>query len=221
MSALGSASAALNDMKPAGGPNDQRVTIEGSLLDRAMQNDGEALTTLFRQFIPPTERIEFAEYLGTDGLFGLGNKSFACLTERRLASLRVGILGKVWYQDGFLEHTNSGVIHQPSLLGLYVLIGITILAWLFFGAGLLGAASGGFAELLSFILLLAVLPLMLWLAIKLFYARVKCGFVWWVREGVAVYTFTNRSRMRRANHLYRLCVDMRDERIRSLGRSSG
>jgi len=80
---------------------------------------------------------------------------------------------------------------------------------------------GGLAELLSFLFLLAVLPLMLWLAIKLFYARVKCGFVWWVREGIAVYTFTNRSRMRRANHLYRLCVDMRDEQIRALGRSLG
>ena len=219
MSALGAAGATFNDLKPAGGPNDQRVEIGGSLLERAMLNEKEALTTLFRQFIPPTERIEFAEYFGTDGLLGLGNKSFACLTDRRLASLRVGILGKVWYQDGFLEHTNSGVIHQPSLLGLYILLGFTIILWMFMGTALLNVARGGFSELLSFLLLLFILPLMLWLAVKLFYARVKCGFVWWVREGIAVYTFTNRSRMRRANHLYRLCVDMRDERIRALGRS--
>lgn len=218
MSALGAASASLGEFRPSGGPDDQRVQMEASLMDRAKQNDKEALTTIFRQFIPPTEKIEFAEYFGTDGIFGFGNKSFACLTDRRLASLRVGILGKVWYQDGFLEHTNSGVIHQPSLLGLYILLGFTILGWMVLGAGLLDAVNGGFEELLSFLFLLALLPLLLWLMVKLFYARVKCGFVWWVREGIAVYTFTNRSRMRRANHLYRLCVDARDERLRALGR---
>ena len=43
MSVIG-AGAILNEFKPVGGPDDQRVEIGGSLLERAMQNDKDALT---------------------------------------------------------------------------------------------------------------------------------------------------------------------------------
>jgi len=41
--------------------------------------------------------------------------------------------------------------------------------------------------------------------------------VWWIREGIAVYVFTNRSKLTRANHLYRLCTQLRDERLKAVG----
>ncbi len=95
------------------------IKVERSLLDRAKGNDLEAITTMFRQFMSPDETIYFAEHCGLLGFWGLGTHSFACLSNRRLASLQVGAFGRVHYNDGFLEHGNSGVVYQPSLLKLW------------------------------------------------------------------------------------------------------
>src|SRR5207244_1399020 len=80
---------------------------------------------------------------------------------------------------------------------------------------------GGFMGLLAAVLLIALglgLGLLAFvMTIKLYYRVEKCGLVWWIREGICVYIFTNRGKLTRANHLYRLCCQVRDERLKLVG----
>jgi hypothetical protein len=203
------------------------IKLESSLLQRAKRNDFDAVTKMFRQFMSPDEEIYFAEYSGHLGFWIFGTHSFACLTNRRLASLQVGSFGRVLYNDGFLEHHNSGLVYQPSLLKLYL--------WSFFAAffGLLVFGSslvlapqvsnqlGGLLGLLAAVLVVALgfgLGLLaVVVTIRIYYSLNKCGLLWFIREGISVYVFTNRGRLNRANHLYRLSCQVRDERLKAVG----
>ena len=203
------------------------IQVDRSLLDRAKGNDLGAITKMFRQFMSPDEEIYFAEYCGLLGLWIFGTHSFACLSNRRLASLQVGAFGRVLYNDGFLEHHNSGVVSQPSLLKLYLwsffagLFGVLVLAMALVAAvgvfqalgGVLGALGGFFTVALG----LGLALLTVYLTIRLYYNLNKCGLVWWIREGICVYVFTNRGKMNRANHLYRLSCQVRDDRLKAVG----
>lgn len=161
----------------------------GSLLGNAKKGDTRAIVTLFKQFVPPDEHIEAVDYLGVQGVWGLGTHSFACVTSRRVAGLRTKIFGEVTYQDAALEHVNSGVIYQPSRFWLYVFV---------IGSAFLTA---GFSLLL--------LPL----TVRLFYRFKKSGLVLWVREGIPVYIFSDRKRLINANRLYRTALALRENRI--------
>jgi hypothetical protein len=177
-----------------------QLNIEQSLLDRAKRNDRDALEMMFRQFIPPEEDILFVEFFGTQGMWWAGKNSFACLTNRRIASIMVGAWGEVTFQDGVLEHYNSGMIHQPGLLMLYVFVAL----WVVFSLSLLG------------------LPLLLLPYVVQYYYRVnKCGLVWAIREGIAVYLFSNRNRLVRANQLYRLAAGQYERHLHELPRIAG
>jgi hypothetical protein len=203
------------------------IRVDRSLLDRAKANDLGAITTMFRQFMSPDEEIYFAEYCGLLGVWIFGTHSFACLSNRRLASLQVGAFGRVYYNDGFLEHQNSGIVAQPSLLKLYLwsffagLFGVLVLAMaLVTAVGVfqeLGGALGLLAGFLTVALGLGLALLTVFLTIRLYYSLNKCGLVWWIREGLCVYVFTNRGKMNRANHLYRLSCQVRDERLKVVG----
>lgn len=211
----------------AGVPASAAIRVDRSLLDRAKDNDLDAITTMFRQFMSPDEEVYFAEYCGLLGLWIFGTHSFACLSNRRLASLQVGAFGRVFYNDGFLEHQNSGAIHQPSLLKLYVwAFFAAVLGLLTIGIGLVGAVGvfqalsgvlGFLAALLVVVLGLGLAMLAVMITVRLYYSLNKCGLVWWIREGISVYVFTNRGKMNRANHLYRLSCQVRDERMRAVG----
>lgn len=200
------------------------IKLERSLLDRAKGNDLDAITKMFRQFMSPDEEIYFAEYCGQLGFWIFGTHSFACLSNRRLASLQVGAFGRVLYNDGFLEHANSGVVHQPSLLKLYlwtafaIVFGVLVLGIALVSAGTAFDMLGGVLGLLTAMLLVAlgagVGLLTMFLTIRFYYLLNKCGLVWWIREGISVYVFTNRGKMNRANHLYRLSCQVRDERLK-------
>ncbi len=164
------------------------VRIQSSLLGRAKRHDAEAIATMFGQFLPQDERIFAVEYLGVQGLW-LGTHSFACVTNRRVAALRIKIFGAVDYQDGTLEHVNSGVVRQPSLLLLYLwIVGVSILT---VGIGLL------------------LLPL----TVRLFYRFRKSGLVLAVREGISVYVFCDRKLVMKATELYRTVAALRESRI--------
>lgn len=175
---------------------EEKIKIDASLLARAKKNDVSAIKTMFRQFIPLDEEILFAEYFGVQGLWWVGRYSFACLTKRRISSLMVGRWGEVVYQDGLLEHHNSGVVYQPSILILYVVSTIFVILALAFTFGL------G----------LVLFPYV----VKWYYRIHKCGLVWSIREGVSVYLFTNRNRLTRANQLYRDASAQHDIRISEL-----
>ena len=202
------------------------IDVDRSLLDRAKDNDLDAITRMFRQFMSPDEEVYFAEYCGLLGFWLFGTHSFACLTNRRLATLQVGAFGRVFYSDGFLEHQNSGAVHQPSLLKLYVwgffavLFGVLVLAGTLVLANevvnSLGGLLGGVAGLLVCALGLGLALLVVMLTVRVYYSLNKCGLVWCIREGFSVFVFTNRGKMNRANHLYRLSCQVRDERLRAV-----
>jgi hypothetical protein len=165
------------------------IKIEQSLMQRAKNNEFAAIAKMFQQFLPEDETILAAEYLGIQGLWGIGTLSFACITNRRVAAIRTGRFGEVTFQDGCLEYINSGVIYQPSKLWLYVVTALTL---------------GG---------LIVFLPV-----ITSYYYRIKkCGLVFVIREGVSVYLFTDRDRLNIANRLYRIVMQAREVRVREMG----
>jgi hypothetical protein len=195
------------------------IRIHSSIIKRAIENDTEALSTMFKQFIPEDEDIHLVQYLGIKGLWGIGAHSFACLTSRRVADISVGRFSEVVYQDGYLEFINSGIIYQPSKLGLYILAGFWSLLALLVSLGtyaicasnwMLGPGVGFVAAALVLILFIALLPFL----IKSYYGIVKCGIVFWVREGVPIYIFSNRKFLRRANLLCRNVTLCREHRLK-------
>ena len=172
------------------------IKIEPSLMERAKNNEFEAIQKMFQQFLPENEAVLAAEYLGIKGLWGFGTSSFACVTHRRVASIQTGLFGEVVFQDGCMEYINSGIIYQPSKFGLYVLyLGLAFFALFTFGFGLLLAPF----------------------SVKAYYNLNKCGVVFVIREGVSVYAFTDRDRLIIANRLYRMVMQAREIRIREIG----
>src|SRR5262245_4620219 len=95
------------------------LKIAASLVSRARKGDQQAIVTIFRQFVPEDEGLYWAEYLGRHGWL-FGRLSFGCLTDKRVASVKIGSFGEVIYQDGYFEYINSGIIYQPSRLALYI-----------------------------------------------------------------------------------------------------
>lgn len=168
---------------------DNKIVISEGVLEQAKMNNQDALKSMFEQFSGSDEQIKFAEYMGQHGIIIGVTHSFACLTDKRVISLKVGSFGEVLYQDAFIEDFNSGAIYQPSILGLYILSAIVIIiTW---GIGIL------------------LIPLI----VKWYYKVNKCGMVFFIKEGMSVYMFVNRNRMSRSNALWRLISEIRDERI--------
>ncbi|HZI18333.1 MAG TPA: hypothetical protein VEY09_07030 [Pyrinomonadaceae bacterium] len=191
------------------------VNIGSSLLSQARENDAQAIAAMFKQFVPEDENIYFAEYLGVQGLWGFGTHSFACLTNRRIASIRVGVMGEVTYQDGYLEFLNSGVVYQPSKMLLYILVGGQLLAAAVMAANMLFTLpTAGWLVGIPVVTGATLLGVML--SVRGFYRFHKCGLVWIVREGVSIYVFTNRKHLSRANHLFKLCAQIRERRYLEL-----
>lgn len=163
---------------------------------------------MFSQFLPRGERVIECHYLGVLGLWGIGTHSFAALTPRRFATLRISLLGGVSYRDGSLEYLNSAAVFQPSKIKLYA---TAVLVSLF--AFLVGLANGIAVGIVLLALSLVVLPV----TVRVYYRFQKSGIVLWVREGLLVYAFIDRNRMRVANQLYRGCTDASEERLRMVG----
>ncbi|RUT01881.1 hypothetical protein DSM106972_065040 [Dulcicalothrix desertica PCC 7102] len=222
---------AQNQVKQQGG-----ITLGQSILQNASQNDFGAISVMFKQFIPEDEQIEYACYLGIRGLWGIGTRQFACVTNRRVADITVGLFGEVTYQDGFLEHINSGIIYQPSKLWLYVML----LGYFLFGLSLtlpvwtgilslLNFSSFGILAPLALIFSIASSALLVPLIVKWYYRIVKCGLVMTVREGEIylspmgyafshrlIYFFSNRKLITRASNLYRHFIIQREIRLNAV-----
>lgn len=163
------------------------------LLDRARADDPAALAAIFSEFLPPGEKILDVRYLGLKGLWGVGTHTFACVTDCRVAVLEVKLLGGVEYHDGALEELNSGIINQPSRLGLYVFV------------------------ILTAVLTLGLALLLLPVTLNVYYSFKKSGLVFWVREGVSVVLFTDRKRLPTAADLYRMTSALREARLAEIG----
>ena len=193
------------------------VRFEKSLVDRACLGDTEALGSIVRQFIGPSERLDSCEYLGTLCIQPFVLKSFLVLTPRRVGALRIGWFGYVLYQDAPLEYTVSGLIAQPSKLGLYVWTifnTFIVLSGDFFLFSLV--APWSWLGLVTLALAPVVLAAVWLLTVRIYYALNKCGMLWAVREGLWVYAFTNRGRMNIANRLHRQIFELREQRVREV-----
>jgi hypothetical protein len=185
----------------------KKIEIESTILERAKRNDLDALEMIFKQFISGAEHIQFMEYLGQYGLILSVSHSFVCVTEKRIISLRVGSFGEVIYQDAFIEDLNSSVIVQPSILSLYVYS--FICAFLALAASLSLLPNLLVAVLVTTVITLLLIPFL----VKLYYKIHKCGMVFNIREGISVYVFVNRNRLTRANVMWRICAQLREERV--------
>ncbi len=198
------------------------VRVAASLIQRAKRGDEAALITIFRQFLPPGEKINWVGYLGFHGLIW-GRHSLGCLTERRVADVTLGHFGEVVYQDGFLEYVNSGVVYQPSRLSLYIMSFIAIVASI--AAGFFIAAFAHDEARLSSvaaIFLGAVFAVLVGLVavnfvVRLYYAFNKCGLVLAIKGGVNVYVIADRKRLPLAMSMYRMAADNRDGRVAAFG----
>jgi len=181
---------------PVPAPEASTIVIEESILERAKQGDAASMATMFTQFLCEDETILLVEYLGKRGFLFSGEHCWACVTDRRAGSLRVGKIGELVYQDALLEGINSSAIHQPSLLPLY--IGIVVIVLL---------------SIPTFGVLLLTIPL----AIHLYFRHSKCGLWFIVREGLNVWMFANRKRLTLANRIYRTIIKAREKRVETLG----
>jgi hypothetical protein len=188
--------------------NTTKITIADTILDRAKQNDRQALELMFQQFIGGNEKIQFMEYMGQRGFFLFIDHNFACLTEKRIMSLKVGSFGEVLYQDAFLEDLNSSAIYQPSIFGLYVVVILTILFLIWFGISF-AAAVGFLGALVPLVVGFFLIPFI----IKTYYRMNKCGVVFIIKQGLSVFVFVNRSKLTRANVLWRVCAHLRETRV--------
>src|SRR5258708_34616604 len=154
------------------------IKIESSVLRMAKQGDVQATAMMFKQFVPEDESVYFAEYLGVEGFWGFGTHSFGCLTDRRVASIRVGSFGEVVYQDGYIDYVNSGVVYQPSKLMLYLAVIVFSLAAVASAAGTVvvliqGPQQVAVTTILFFLASLIAIPI----SVKVFYRLKKCGVV--------------------------------------------
>jgi len=196
------------------------IRIAGNIVDLAKNDDADALHAIFGQFISADEKVVWCGYLGKRGML-FGRRSFACLTDKRVADCSIGWFGEIVYQDALLEYFNSTVVYQPSRLSLYIWAVIA-----------LGVFAGGVATLIQMMMLsglgslwyvLAVpvlvgfLFLMLEIVVRLYYMFSKCGLVLWVKEGISIYIFSDRKLLTKANSLIRLVRIQRDQRIAALG----
>ena len=204
-------------------PKKGDIKLQKSLLKLGCEGDFDAIKTMFQQFIPEDEEIYDARYLGIQGFFCLGNRQFACVTERRIAHISVGYFGELNYEDGYLEHINSGFVYKPSKLALYIHIGAVIAAITY--TLTLSSIAG---IIFALVLALIILPF----SGKIYYLIFKCGLVLPIREGNFVlapyednvywytnrllYIFTDHKLLTRANALYRQFIISREERLNTV-----
>jgi hypothetical protein len=164
---------------------------------RARAGDSEAIETMFRQFIPPTDATIASAFLGTQGFGGIGTHSFGCVTQRRVGSLRVSTFGEVIFQESLAANVNGGRIHQPSRIWLYLLVAAWVLFPFWFAAG------AGPAALIFLPVTLLSLPFV----VRAYYGRVKSGVLLVVRESPPTHLFCDRGKLPAASALYRLATE--------------
>lgn len=169
-----------------------KIKFESTLISRAVQGEKEAISTMFHAFIGNEEHLLEVRYFGSYGFLLNKTRSFVCLTDKRIAVIQLGKLGKVVYQDAFVEDINSGIVYQPSLFGLY------------------------FVSVLFACTLFGILFIPIW--VQLFYTINKSGMVWSIREGISIYAFANHSKINEVNAFWRHVANIRTQRVLFLKR---
>jgi hypothetical protein len=204
-----------------------RIVVEDSLLRMAVNSDVESIKIIFKQFIPPEETVFHAEYYGYFGFWFVGFHSFSCLTEKRMSVLRVGPSKKIIYEDGFYENMTSGGIYQPSKFWLYISLVIGVLAGLVLFKVIIESILNvlfiqifGLVELINETVLtifagiisIFFLPFIGNFITIIFYRFNPCGLSCWVREKRPIHVFVSRDKMLKANRMYRIWSNLKEER---------
>lgn len=167
-----------------------KVKFESSVINLAVNGNKEAITTMFQTFIGTEEQILDVRYFGNHGIWLNKTHSFACLTDKRIATIQHGSFNRVYYQDAFIEGVNSGIIYQPSVWGLYLV------------------------SILLACTLIGIILIPSW--IQLYYILNKSGMVWSIREGFSIYAFANRSKINEVNLFWRHVAEIRTLRVHFL-----
>lgn len=194
----------------------------GDAFARAKQNDREAVEMLFGGFLGENEHVRDCGYLGVVGYI-FPDRSFWCLTDKRICALLIRRGGRVRFSAGFSRLINSMAIRQPSLVLLWVLI----ILWLLFVVTPLALIGSElqydvedflwFGLGINFIpwWLIAYLPAVLALIgtrflMRIFYRLTKTGCTFWIREGIPVYLFADRQNIAETQRLVKLFTDEKD-----------
>jgi hypothetical protein len=164
-------------------PVGKTLTPAKSLLERARLNDDqEAITLMFRQFLPKNEEVIAGHYLGSQGFLWAKLNSLACVTPRRVAVLFVTPLSEVTYQDGLLTAIRTASLYQPSrlrhMLARIMNVPLRILSVL--TAGVLGVGIKRLAR--------------------------NTGMALNIDGGATIYLFSERKLLGRLNALYRIAI---------------
>lgn len=194
----------------------------GEAFARARQNDREAVEMLFAGFLGENEHVRDCGYLGVVG-FIFPDRSFWCLTDKRICGLMIRRGGRVRFTSGFSRLINSMMVRQPSLILLWTII----IAWLLFVVTP-AALAGNQAQwdiqdfllwnfgidwlpwwTLAFLPALFLLWVTRWIA-RIYFRLTKTGCTFWIREGIPVYLFADRQNMSETQRLVKLFTDEKD-----------
>ena len=163
-----------------------RKAASGSLIAKARNRDGDAIKTMFRQFIPTEEKIVAVEYLGVAGSI-FKTHSFACVSQRPAG--------------GFATCQADGGNHLPGWrhrIGQQRCPVSAIEISHFLSIVTLGLANLGPGR-----------------------SSKQVGLVLSVGEGISVYILSHRSKVDRANGVYRVMVNTRERRLRDAESGAG
>jgi hypothetical protein len=167
--------------------------------------NGANVAQLLGRFLPSDERITRMHYLGVLGLWGIGIRSFAAVTDRRVVSLRIQIFGGVQYEDAGLDEIVSTLIVHRSRLWLYATLVGVVAALTSAGFGI-HPAVGVVALVLSVLLT----PL----TVRLYYRFRPSGLLLSVRGGNSVLLFIDNEHREIAAEFHREYATLREERAR-------
>jgi len=204
---------------PATGAPHTPMRVDAALLARAQRGDTEAIAALFQPFLPPDEDVRFACYGGVKGLPVVGAHCFAGLTDRRLATLRIGAFGRPVFDGALLSPGGSGVVHRPPALmhgawhAFAAAVALLVFAGAFFAAVMAVRArgGGGLALAASLIAVGTALALAAYWLVTHVYDRVqRSGLVWTTSDGAELHAWMDRPRLAQADDLLRRCRERYD-----------
>lgn len=194
----------------------------GEAFGRAKENDREAVEMLFAGFLGENEHVRDCGYLGVVGYI-FPDRSFWCLTDKRVCALLIRRGGRVRFTSGFSRLINSMAVRQPSLILLWVLI----IAWLLLIVT--PVAIAGYEArwaidqfmvwnlgieflpwwLFAFLPALLLLYATRWLT-RIFFRLTKTGCTFWIREGIPVYFFADRQNIGETQRVVKHFTDEKD-----------
>ena len=194
----------------------------GDAFARAKQNDREAVEMLFGGFLGENEHVRDCGYLGVVGYI-FPDRSFWCLTDKRICALLIRRGGRVRFSAGFSRLINSMAVRQPSLILLWILI----ILWLLIVVAPLALIASQLQypidEFFWFVIgidfspgwVLAYVPAALALIatrflVRIFYRLTKTGCTFWIREGIPIYLFADRQNIAETQRLVKLFTDEKD-----------